>query len=271
MTERNKINKYIDKYKINGKELEILFILKGFKEEKIVSQKEISKMTKRPKTTINYQFKRLREKNLVNKKNNLTERGIEAIQYFIQRDKSFSKKLRAHKIQMSITIQKLHKFFFQSKNKILQPFTNGKYKGLKGMLKGVNMCFYSSNKLVLKIPDVLANSDSEIVCAIEGVVSQIYEVIETEFKGIKLGGYEICKFSSMHCAILNSVVAESFLLEKKHNYSNGTFCIDGSKGVPELEAENVKTVFDDINYLSKYEDVVKENQELKKQLKWGKN
>ena len=252
----------IPTYELPEKSLKVLFTIASVEKDFIISQRFIADTIKSPITTVNYQVTKLRTKGLIDKQNQLTESGKDVIRYFNHWDKTYSKKLRAHKVQISVTIIQLPSNFWTKKHHILKPFTNSKYKGLKGTLRGSSLCFYSSKKLVVKIPDIFANNSDEIVCAIDDSLEQLFQIINDEMPGIKLGTYDICKFNSMHCAILNSTIAESFLLKEGRCYSNKEFCIDGSNGVPELEAENLETVFENIDFLVKYEDLATENKRM---------
>ena len=256
-----------DTYTINKNLLKILFTIGSFKDDILISQKLLSAMLKISPTTLNYRITKLKDKGLITTKNHLTSKGIKAIQYFKHWDKSLSKKLRAHKIQISIKLLKLPDEFFNLKHKILTPFTNQKYKGLKGQILGSQVLFYSSKKLIIKIPDIFGNSNDEIMGGINDCVAQLFQALTLEFKGIVFDSYEICKFDSMHIAILNSIIAESFLLKEKRNFhgENG-FCIDGSHGIPELEVEELSNITENIEILVKYEDLVRENKKLTKML-----
>ena len=257
-----------DTYQLNEIKLKILFTIASKKQDEIINQSNIAKSINKPLTSINYQIKQLRELELIDSKNQLTLKGNKAIQYFKHWDKTLSKKLRAHKIQISVNILKIPSNFFEIKHKILTPFTNRRYKGLKGQLLGSQILFYSSKKLVIKLSDVFGNTNDEIMGAINDCIQQLFTILTIEFPGIVFDSYEICKFDSMHVAILNSIIAETFLLKEGRCFhgTNG-FCIDGSHGVPELECEELKNISENIEVLIKYEDLVKENKRLSKLLK----
>ena len=126
--------------------------------------------------------------------------------------------------------------------------------------------FYGKKKAVVVIPDIYGNNDEEISAAITDFISQLIEVLEEEFEGLKVDHYKPARFTSMHVAILDSVIAESFLLNTNHCYSNGRVAIDCSHKRFELEAEKGKTAIEDIEVLVKCEELVRENLKLKKRV-----
>lgn len=259
-------------YDIDKKLLEILFTIASFKKHILISQKLLSVMLKASPTTLNYRVRKLKTLDLIKEDNHLSEKGKKAIRYFKHWDKTISKKLRAHKIQISINLLKLPTNFFDIKHKILTPFTNQKYRGLKGQLIGSQVLFYSSKKLIVKLPDVFGNTSEEITGAINDCIQQLFTVLTQEFPGIIFDSYEICKFDSMHVAILNSIIAETFLLKEGRCYhGEGGLCIDGSHGGNELEVEELENITENIEVLIKYEDLVRENKKLTKLLKKYEN
>lgn len=249
--------------KLNQNKMKILFAIGCVSKEKIVLQKDLSKALNIPLSSIGYHITNLRSEELINKNNKLTKKGRQAIQYFKHWDKTFTKSLRAHKIQISLSITSLPSNFFTLRHKTLSPFTNKRYQGLKGEIEGTQILFYSSKKAMLILPEVYGNNDQEILGAINSITQNLYDAIKLEFPGIKLGDYEICKFTSMHCAIVNSVIAESFLLQKGSCYSSDEICIDNSHGKPELECENLDNVFDNLGIMMNYEQLAQENKQIK--------
>lgn len=242
--------------------IKILSLLYWRSKSTIFSQQNLANQLKIPKTTLNYHFVQLKRSNLIDNFGSLTIDGSNLVRSFNHWDKNPTT-LRAHKIQISINILNLPPNFFKLKHKMLKPFTNRRYKGLKGILQGTTLIFYSTQKLVIKLRDIFANTNEEIVGAIEECISQAIDLIQMEFPGIKLGNYEICKFNSMHCAILNSTIAKNYLLKKGSTMQSDEVCIDGSHGVPELEVERLNNIFENTNVLLKYEELVKENERLK--------
>ena len=255
-------------YSLNQDMIKTLLLIGTFKDEVLVSQKLLSTILKVSKTSLNYRITKLVEHGLITKKNKLTDKGQKAIQYFKHWDQTLERKLRAHKIQISVNVTKLPNNFFDVKHKILEPFSNKRYRGLKGQLLGSQILFYSSKKLLIKIPDVFGNSPEEVMSCIHDCIHQVFEVLIQEFPGINFDTYEICKFDSMHVAILNSIIAKTFLLkEGRCFHSSSGLCIDNSHGVPELECEKLDNIAENIELLINYEDLVAENKKLNKLLK----
>lgn len=262
------VRKYISKipYTLHKSQMLILFYIASLESWHIITQTKVSDALNKPITSLNYHFTKLRKEGLLNEQNCLTDKGKKALRYLKQWDKTLDKKLRAHKIQVTLFLAKcpdLQKI----KNVVFTPFTNHRYDGLKCELKGCIVMFYSSKKAVAVIPDIYGNTDEEIASAVSDFASQLIGVIESEFEGLKIDNFKVAKFSSMHVAILDSVIAESFLIENKHCYSNGRLAIDSSHGRNELEAESCDTALEDIEILVKYENLTRENQKLRERIK----
>jgi len=231
--------------------------------EKITNQTEVSKLLKLPLTTVNYHFKKLYENKILTQNNKLTAKGRQEYNFLIHWDKNYTQKLRAHKIQLTLKIQKMPDFNNFLKNKIFSPFTNKKYKGLKTEIENSTLLIYNNSKAVICLPDIYANTNEEIITQIQFSINQIIEILKTEFK-IIVSDYEIGKFSSMHIAIPNSLIAQNYILEKKCILTaNHGFSVDNSHGKPELEIENLENIFEKTEIIMKYEDLVRENENLK--------
>ena len=70
-----RINFRIPTYTLPEKSLEVLFTIASIKKEILITQKLLADTIKRPITTINYQITKLKREGLINKKNQLTEKG----------------------------------------------------------------------------------------------------------------------------------------------------------------------------------------------------
>jgi DNA-binding MarR family transcriptional regulator len=227
----------------------------------LLTQTEIANRLKVPITTLNYHITKLRAWGLITKQNELSDRGIRYIRYFKHWDKLLSKKLRAHKIQVTLFLSRMPK---ELNNNTFTPFTNKRYKGLKAEVKGSYVMFYPKNKAVVTLPDIYGNDSDEIAGALSNSIQQMIQVLETEFPGLKVDDYKPAKNDSMHVAILDSIFAELYLLQHKSCYKGKKIAIDGSHGRPELEVEDGTTALKDIELLVQYDDLVAENQRLKK-------
>ena len=260
--------KYFSKvpYTLHKNQMLILFYIASLETWEIVTQTNVANALNKPITSLNYHFTKLRKEGLLNEQNSLTDKGKKVLRYLKHWDKTLDKKLRAHKIQVTIFLTKcpdLQKI----KNVVFTPFTNNRYDGLKCELKGCTVMFYSSKKAVAVIPDIYGNTDEEIASAVSDFTSQLIRVLESEFEGLKVDNFKVAKFGSMHVAILDSVIAESFLLENRRCYSNGRVAVDSSHGRNELEAESGDTALEDIELLVKYESLAQENKILKERVK----
>ena len=260
------VRKYVRKVtSLHKTELLILFYITSLEEWKIITQTDVAKTFNKPITSLNYHFTKLRERGFIAKDNHLTNNGRKYLRYLKHWDKTLNKMVRAHKIQIILYLLRCPNLE-ELKNIVFTPFTNNRYRGLKCELMGCEVMFYGDKKAVAVIPDVYGNSDEEISAAVVDFISQLIEVLESEIQGLKVDSYKPARFTSMHVAILDSVIAESFLLEKGHCHSNGRVAIDRSHGRPELEAEKGETALEDIEVLIKYESLARENQKLKKRV-----
>lgn len=213
-------------------------------------------------STFSYHLIDLREKNFVDKNNVVTEKGRQVIQYFDHGDKIPPLKLRAHKLQISFKVTKSPTNFKSLQNKIISCFTNNRYKGYKAMVSGCQVMFYGTSKIVCFLPDILGQNETEILGKIRENVLDLREKIEEEFAGIKLGTYEVAKFESMHIAIVDSEIAKEFL-QKSPSHRHGRFAVDNSNNQPELEVEQLDTIGEDLEKIVKYEELKRENEQLK--------
>jgi len=251
---------------LHKSEVSILWYIGTAPAYEIIRQINVAEALEIPNTSLNHHFTKLKHRGLIDQINQLTAKGKKFLRYLKHWDKSFEKKLRAHKIQVTLFLAKPVEDFGKVKNCILTPFTNKRYSGLKTELNGCKVMFYSKKKVVVKLPDVLANNDEEIVSAIDDVLGQLIEALELEFEGLVVDSYKICEFSSMHIAVLDSVIAEAFMLKNGRCYSDGRFAIDGSHGGSELEVERVDTALEDIKVLVEWEEMARENERLKKEM-----
>ena len=228
-------------------------------EGKLMTQKELSKLLKIKYTTLNHHIQKLRYYGLIDKYNELTDRGIKYIRYFKHWDKTFSKKLRAHKIQVTLNLKRCPPL----KGKMFTPFTNKRYSGLKAEIKGSTVLFYSQQKAVVNLPDIFGKDDEEIAAALNDSILQMIEILEAEFPGLKVDDFQPARYNSIHIAILDSVFAELYILQNKSCFKGKVVGVDKSHKRFELEAESAKSAFEDIQLLVKVEDLVAENERMK--------
>ncbi|MBT3865825.1 hypothetical protein HOF78_01835 [Candidatus Woesearchaeota archaeon] len=260
-----KISKFISNYTVplKGTKLKIILTIHSMDESLLIKQTDISDKLGVPNTTLNYHFTKLREWGLIDKQNKLTDKCKRILRYWKQWDKDLGVKLRAHKIQIVIYLSKLPKNFEDIQGYMFTPFSNNRYSGLKTEVLGSKVMFYGGKKAVVKIPDVYGNDDEEIMMAITEFITQIIQVLKSEFNGLKVDSYKPARYSCMHVAILDSIIAESYIVKHKHNYSNRGIAVDKSHGRYELEAESPKNSLEDIEVLVGYEDLEKEKKRFK--------
>jgi hypothetical protein len=227
-------------------------------------QNEVSEHFKIPLTTLNYHITKFQDEGLIEEMHglNLTDDGKKLFKYMWEN--TGKKELRAHNIQIMFRVIICPKHFPECFSKsIYQFFSNGKYRGIKTELKNMIVMFYSPRKIVCVLRDIYGNTDEEISGAVMLLIPEIYKILEKEFEGIKIDGYEIGIIQKMHIAILNSIIAEKYLL-KGSTEENKEFAIDNSNGIKELELTEPSTALRDIMELLGLEE------DFKKFLEWRK-
>jgi hypothetical protein len=222
-----------------------LFLFIGLHQDgSITYQTQIAKELRIPLTTLNYHITKFKQEGLIDKQLKLTEKGCKSFRYLWENENK--NLLRAHNIQVIFQVitcpDKFPDCFSKS---VYQPLGNKRYRGLKTQLEGFTVMFYSPKKIVCVLPNIFGDRDEEISSAIQVIISKLKELLEYEFQGIRLGNYELAKIQTMHIAVLNSIIAEKYLL-KGFTKENKNYAIDNSKGLPEIELTDPKTVLRDI-------------------------
>ena len=161
-------------------------------------------------------------------------------------------RLRAHNIQIKFRVIKCPNGFPNCylRKGIYEPCTNRRYSGLKTELLGCKVMFYSPRKIICVLPNIYTNTDEEISSRIMLVVSDLKEALEQEFEGIRIDDYEIARIQTMHVAVLNAIIAKTFLI-KGLTYSSKKIAIDKSHGIPEIEITDPAVSLDYIEKLLK--------------------
>jgi DNA-binding MarR family transcriptional regulator len=243
----------------------IMIIVAAKKDEELLTQTEIARRLDVKISTLNYHFLKLVKGGYIIGYGELTDKGKRYLRFFMRQDKTYSKKLRAHNIQAVLFPTKVPAELWGKKNTILRPFTNNRYKGLMCELVNCSIMIYSSKKIVVKLPDIYGDDDEVIAATAIEAVEQLLEALKLEF-GIEVKGYDIARFTTLHLAVLNSIVAEKYILKNGHNFKGKKISVDKSHGIFELEAENAATALEDIEVLVKIEDVVAESEKLKEMI-----
>jgi DNA-binding MarR family transcriptional regulator len=251
---------------LHKKEMLLLLYIGSRPVDEIVTQTDIAKALDEPLSSLNYHFTKLRKRGLLDERTRLTDRGIKALRYLKQWDKTFDRKLRAHKIQITIYLTKAPNNYSELSNTVLTPFTNGRYRGLKGELLGCTILFYTSKKVVAILRDVFANNDDEIAAMLSSTVGELIQALEIEFPGLKVDSYQPARFTSMSVAILDSDFAEFFILSKNMCYMGPRFNIDQSHGRYETESVDIQTALADTPLLIAVEELAKERKRLEKEM-----
>ncbi|MGV8171922.1 MAG: winged helix-turn-helix transcriptional regulator, partial [Candidatus Woesearchaeota archaeon] len=223
----------------------ILFYVASRPEDELITQTDIAQKLKVPITTVNYHIIKLKSEGFLNDMNRLTNEGIKVIRFFKEWDKNFDRKIRAHNIQLTIFLKRPPDNFEEIRTTIYEPFTNKRYRGLKAEIQGCKVLIYSKKKAITTLPDIYASNDEdvtadeEIAATILHCWSQLKTGLEMEFPGLEIADYKPAKFTTMHVAVLDSIIAKSYILKTGHNYSNGRVAFDKSHDRYELESEDV--------------------------------
>lgn len=244
-------------------ELKILLTISSKERGSFWTQTELAKRLQLPITTLNYAYTKLKARGFLDMAGDLTDVGNRVLRYLKDRDTTFSRRLRAHNIQVVLFLDRLPSNYEELKGGFYRPFTNKRYRGLPVEVVGCLVLLYSQKKAVAVLPDIFANTSEEVALALAQTVSKLIEGLELEYPGLKVTEYKCAKYSLMHVALLDSKLAKAIICNKGHIYRNGRIGIDKSHGRYELEAESPSTALDDIEVLVKYEDLVKENERLK--------
>ncbi len=172
----------------------------------------------------------------------LTEKGEKFIQNLRGNIKE-SNRYRSHNLSLTLYLSEIPKGL--EKNKAFCPFTNKRYSGLKTELLGCKFFYYGGNKANLYLTDVFADSREEILDKIHSLTHQIIQILKIEFE-IEVNGFESYKLNTGHIALIGE-------LEKVKGYfKDGNFAVDCSHNKPEVETENVDTMFENIDKLQNF-------------------
>ena len=96
----------------------------------------------------------------------------------------------------------------------------------------------------------------DILSTIGLTCSKLKNLLEKEFKGIKIDGYNLATITTMHIAKMNTEIAKSFIFNVG-NYKSKKIEIDQSKGVPEIETIDPKTAVYDLEIIEEMEKIKK--------------
>jgi len=236
------INKTCNIFRKRGHKI---FLFIGLHQDgSLTYQTQIAKEFAFPITTVNYHITKFKQEGLLDKHLKLTEKGFKAFKFLWE---NVNKKvLRAHNIQIIFQLVKCPADFPECfSRKIYTPFTNKRYVGIKTQIKGMTVMFYSPKKIVCVLHDIYADTDAEISSTVQVLIPALKELLEYEFKGVRIGDYELAKIQTIHIAVLNSIIAETYLL-RGFTKENKEYAIDNSHGIPEVELTNPSNALKDI-------------------------
>jgi len=174
----------------------------------------------------------------------LTDKGRKFIQEYMGRVKD---KYRLHHLSATLYLSKIPKDL--AKNIAFCPFSNKRYTGLRTELLGGKFFYYGKDKAVLYLPDIFGESKEELLDKLHSFIHQVIEILKIEFD-VEIEGFEAYKLNTGHVSLMGE-------LKKVNGYfKSGNFCVDCSHGKPEIEAENVNSLFEDIEELRNFKGAI---------------
>lgn len=219
-------------------------------------------------STIKFHTDKLKDEGIIKSNFHITSKGYNLIKHLMRSHEFQVSNLRAHKLQIRFEEVDFMKGF----NKYRQTFTSFYIRdthqiGVKSELYDCKITFYPGKKVIMvTLPDIFAESKEEILDVINDLAGNIKQIIEEQIIGVKFKKMFVYSLVSNHVAIYDSIIAEKYFeLDGKH-FKNNKFELDQSHGVPELESINKDTAFEDISELLKFENIARENEELKKEI-----
>ena len=229
-----------------------LFLYIGMNQNgELFYQHQLKEHFKIPLTTINHHITKFKREGLIKHHLELSVDGQKLFKYLW--DNARIKKLRAHNIQIKFKLTQCPKDYVRKYSRsIFQIVGNNRYTALKGSFQGFIFMFYSPEKIVCTLKDIFGDTDEEISSAVQIIVPKIQEKLEYEFPGIGINDFELARIQTSHIAILDSILAKSFVL-RGFTYESKKIAIDESHGRPELEATDPETNLNDIIKLLRLE------------------
>ena len=216
----------------------------------------VSRELKTPYNSVYYWITKFKQEGLIDNKFFLTSRGNKVFR-FLWELKDI-KLLRAHNMQVVFYLSTCPvEFVKRYSDKIFTIFTNGRFKGLNGELETpfgiISIMFYSRNKIVCVLKDILGESDEDISSAVASQIPDIIQLLESKFQGIKIDSHRPARMQTSHIAALDSNFAKKFNLENI-TYEGKNVAMDCSHGRDELELTNPRNNLRGIEILKKWEE-----------------
>lgn len=243
----------------NALQYKIFMKLGLYQEDKILYQTDLAKMLKKTSSTINYHITKFYQEGLINKKLELTGKGMRLFRYLWEN--ADKKILRAHNIQIKFILRKCPTHYIERySDKIIQIITNTRYRGFKSQIKSewgnITLMLYSKKKIICVLKDIFADTDEEISAQVQLVSMDLKEKIELEFEGIEIDTYECVKIQSSHIALLDSILSESLSI-KGFTYESKELALDKSNGRYESELTNPQNNLGGIEFVKDLEDKIR--------------
>jgi len=233
-----------------------IFMNLGAREnECFLYQTRLAKKLNISNTTLNYWITNFKGEGLINKDLTLTPKGNRLFKYVWENiDKTI---FRAHNIQLKLILRSCPvNYIKRYSDKIIDIISNGKYNGIKANLHSkygnVTIMLYNRKKIICVLKDIYGNSDEEIAATLQLVYQELKEIIEFDFPGIKIASFLPSRIQTSHIALLDSIIAENFVLSG-FTYESNTISVDKSHGRYELELTNPKNNLGGLNFLREIE------------------
>ncbi|MFH0805833.1 MAG: hypothetical protein V1901_03075 [Patescibacteria group bacterium] len=215
-----------------------IFMWLGVHQDEILSQGDVARLLKLKRTCLNYHIIAFKRAGFIDRSLQLTKKGRE-IFFELWKAKGVPR-LRIHNTQIKFYLSRCPVNYLERyKNKILKPLDNKRYKGFNFKIKDFSCTFYSRKTIVCYIKNIFAESPEETLSALQKIAEDIGQIIEKEFEGVEIGGFEMAKISFGHIALTNSFLAKK-LDSLGYNYKGKAIDIDHSLSLDEAEITNFK-------------------------------
>jgi len=225
----------------------LLMYLGKHQNGEITHQRQLAKNFRRADTTINYHITKFKGEGLIDHHLELSNKGKSLFKFLW--DNTDITKLRAHNIQIRFNLTQCPADYIEKYSKeIFSTFTNNRYMAFKGIINGITFMFYSPKKIICVIKDIFADNDEEISSTIQIIATDLKEILERKFVGIKISGHSPARIQTSHIAVLDAVLAKKIDL-RGITFEGKTLAIDKSHGINEIEATDPSSNLRDSMYL----------------------
>ena len=215
-----------------------IYMWLGVHQDEDLFQLEVARILGLKRTRLNYHILAFKRADLIDRSLQLTKKGWNI---FLELWKANGlPRLRTHNTQIKFYLSRCPvEYLERYKDKILKPSSNGRYNGFNFKIKDFSCVFYSRKTIVCYVKNIFADSPEETDSALQEIAEEIKQIIEKEFEGVEINGFEMAKISFGHVALTNSFLAKK-LDSHNYNYKGKAIDVDHSLGLDELEITNFK-------------------------------